>query len=315
MYEPEVIERARNIDLLNYLISNGYQLIKKTSREYRLKEHDSLVISNNKWHWHSRGIGGNTLDFLIKYEGKRLTDAVKTLVEYEFGHLDQKYEFSRNSPRNNSNHEKIELALPDKNPVYYRVFAYLSKTRKIDSAIIAELMHEGKIYESKDYHNCVFVGKDKDGVARFASERGTISGRVFRRDCLGSDKNFSFSMPGINETLYVFESPIEAMSHASIFKQENKDYKIDHRLSLGGVSTPEDLRELPIALNHYLNENSSIKKIILMLNNDSAGKDSARKIEKQLVERGYEALVSFPKRKDVNEDLMAIYEPVRSISL
>lgn len=42
--------------------------------------HDSLVISNGKWHWCSQNIGGKTaLDYLIKVRGQDFFSAVETL--------------------------------------------------------------------------------------------------------------------------------------------------------------------------------------------------------------------------------------------
>ena len=66
----EQIEQAKEWDLLSYLKDKEpWELIKKhpTDKEYRTKTHDSLVISNGKWNWTTRGIGGRTaLDYLIK---------------------------------------------------------------------------------------------------------------------------------------------------------------------------------------------------------------------------------------------------------
>ena len=46
--------------------------------------------------------------------------------------------------------------------------------------------------------------------------RGTGE-KHFRMDCSGSDKRFSFHLKGSNtETLYIFESPIDALSYATL---------------------------------------------------------------------------------------------------
>jgi DNA primase (bacterial type) len=84
MITNELIEQARNVDLLQYLQYKGYRLNKSSAHEYRLEDHDSLVVSNNRWHWFSRDMGGNTLDFLIKYEGMEFTEAVKALTNHEY---------------------------------------------------------------------------------------------------------------------------------------------------------------------------------------------------------------------------------------
>lgn len=69
----EQIDRAKEWDLLSYLQTyEPGELTKKrpTDKEYRTKTHDSLVISNGRWNWTTRGFGGKTaLDYLIKVRG------------------------------------------------------------------------------------------------------------------------------------------------------------------------------------------------------------------------------------------------------
>ncbi|MEM1724169.1 MAG: DUF3991 domain-containing protein [Thermoplasmata archaeon] len=299
MLDANLIIKARDVDLLTYLRSNGYNLKKSGRNEYRLVEHDSLVISNNKWFWFSKNIGGNTLDFLIKYEGKKLTEAVKILLgEYEVS-SQQKRCIEQKPKQDNDNITDKELKLPEKNTNYRRLFAYLNKTRLIDRDIITDMIKNKKIYES-DQHNCVFLGTDKDGVVRFASERGTLSEVSYKKDCPGSDKRYGFLMEGKSDTVYVFESAIDALSHASLIKLQKLDYKKDWRLSLGGVSD--------IALETFLTERQGIKNIVLCLDNDTAGKDAAERIYKKYNEKGYKVEFSFPKNKDFNEDLINFFK-------
>ena len=77
----EQIERAKEWDLLSYLqVYEPHEVKRCGGNEYRTITHDSLKISNGKWHWHSRGIGGRTaLDYLIKVRGMGFVDAVETL--------------------------------------------------------------------------------------------------------------------------------------------------------------------------------------------------------------------------------------------
>lgn len=65
---PEVVEKAREMDLLTYLKSyEPQELVHFGGNTYCTREHDSLKISNGKWCWFSRGIGGySALDYLIK---------------------------------------------------------------------------------------------------------------------------------------------------------------------------------------------------------------------------------------------------------
>ena len=59
--EADEIMAARQIDLLTYLQQyEPNELVKLDGGNYCTREHDSLKISNGKWHWFSRGIGGRT---------------------------------------------------------------------------------------------------------------------------------------------------------------------------------------------------------------------------------------------------------------
>ena len=67
-YDSEAIERARQVDLLTYLQTcEPQELVHVSGNVYCTKTHDSLRISNGKWCWFSRGIGGySALNYLIK---------------------------------------------------------------------------------------------------------------------------------------------------------------------------------------------------------------------------------------------------------
>lgn len=77
----EQITKAKAWDLLSYLEAHDPQELKRCGpREYCTRTHDSLKISNGKWYWNSRGIGGRTaLDYLIKVRGMDFVDAVEAL--------------------------------------------------------------------------------------------------------------------------------------------------------------------------------------------------------------------------------------------
>ena len=57
----EMIDRAKEMDLLTYLQPyEPQELVHFGGSTYCTREHDSLKISNGKWCWFSRGIGGKT---------------------------------------------------------------------------------------------------------------------------------------------------------------------------------------------------------------------------------------------------------------
>ena len=58
-YNQEEIEKARQVDLFTYLQTcEPQELVHVSGNVYCTREHDSLRISNGKWCWFSRGIGG-----------------------------------------------------------------------------------------------------------------------------------------------------------------------------------------------------------------------------------------------------------------
>lgn len=261
----EQIEQAKRWDLLSYLQAHEPQELKRSGpHEYRTVTHDSLVISNGKWHWCSRGFGGTTaLDYLIKVRDMPFVEAVQTLCDGRAApFLSQPVNKTPESPK--------PFELPEPNGDNKRLIAYL-RSRGIDPEIIHLCIQAGILYENRKYHNCVFVGRDKAGTARFACMRGTIGG--FKQDVEGSDKRYNFCLPSCappSRFVAVFESPIDALSYATLRKMETNAWDRYHYLSLGGTS--------PLALLQYLKVHPEIDHVYLYLDNDKAGLDGMAKI-------------------------------------
>lgn len=79
---PEVVAKAKEMDLLTYLKNyEPGELVHFGGSTYCTRTHDSLKISNGKWCWFSRGIGGRTaLDYLIKVREIPFIEAVEMIV-------------------------------------------------------------------------------------------------------------------------------------------------------------------------------------------------------------------------------------------
>lgn len=75
----EQLARAREMDLLTYLrCCEPEELVSAGGNTYATRSHDSLKISNGKWYWWSRGVGGsNALDYLTTVRELSLPDAVQ----------------------------------------------------------------------------------------------------------------------------------------------------------------------------------------------------------------------------------------------
>ncbi|MBP1926739.1 hypothetical protein J2Z76_002609 [Sedimentibacter acidaminivorans] len=295
MYTKYEISKAQNISLLDYIESRGYELI-YSHTDVRLKEHDSLVISNNKWKWFSRNKGGGTLDFLIEYEGKNFKEAMQTLLG-EKGIDESKPQYKEHIQKQ---HEIKQISeLPEKNNSYRRLYAYLSKTRGIDVEIINDMVNYKVLYEEKEHNNCVFLGRDKAGEVKYCLKVGTNTFKKFKGEIPGSDKRFNVELYSSqeNKSVCIYESIIDAMSHATLIKQRGLDYKNQNRVSLGGVS---DLK-----LEQYLKDNPNIKKIVVGLDNDEAGIEAGLKIKDKYTKLGYEVTKIVPKHgKDFNDELV-----------
>lgn len=254
----EQIERAKKWDLLSYLQKYEPDELVKKDGIYRTKSHDSLVISKGLWCWNSRGIGGKTaLDYLIKVHGIGFVEAVEALAGGRCADYDREVPPPKPAP------PPKPFTLPEASRCATVMVSYL-QGRGIDADIISHCIGAGILYESRRYHNCVFVGKDPAGVPRFACLRGT--GDQFRIDIESSDKRYNFHLSAADPDtpfLVVAESPIDALSLASLMKMQGEDWTRYHYLSLGGTA--------PRALLQFLRDHPKVTHISLCLDNDKAG--------------------------------------------
>ena len=300
-FDPAVIEQARQIDLLSYLQRYEPGNLKRVAGNvYCTREHDSLKISNGKWYWWSRGFGGfSALDYLMKVREFSFVEAVQTLTG-DMG------DWKPPPPAVKKDEPKV-LLLPPRNKDSDRVLQYLFG-RGIDYAIVQDCIADGTIYESADYHNAVFIGKDESGNPKYAACRGTMGS--FKRDASGSDKRYSFRLLAREptHTVHLFEAAIDVLSYATYLKCEGKDYKAANLLSLSGVYQPKkELAEsrIPIALTTFLNAHPQIKTIYLHLDNDKAGRLCTAAL-KELLQKDYKIVDAPPPvGKDVNDFLMS----------
>ena len=97
---PEVVEQARQIDLLTYLQScEPQELVRISGNNYTTRTHDSLKISNGKWMWWSQRIGGyNALDYLVKVKGCSFVEAVASIDKGTRGSAGRKCPHTASKP-------------------------------------------------------------------------------------------------------------------------------------------------------------------------------------------------------------------------
>ena len=278
-YTQEQIDRANQADLVLFLQSQGEPL-ERAGQEYRWKRHDSLTVRGNKWYRHSQSKGGGPIDFVMEFFGKSFTEAVELLTG-EKG--------AAPPPDRPSSAPLSDFRLPPRSPDNRTARNYLTAARRIDEDVTGFFFASGDIYEDAAHHNAVFVGRDEDGIPRYAHSKGTAGN--FRLDVKGSDKAFNFCYRGEGERVFVFEAPVDLLSFLCLFK---KDWQKQSYLSLGGVGEK--------ALLRFLSDRPNIKTVYLCLDSDEAGNDACSRLVK-LMPEGYTVHRLIPLFKDWNEVL------------
>lgn len=150
----------------------------------------------------------------------------------------------------------------------------------------------------------ISTGKNTQGEISYAAFRIASTNYRFRGEVAGSDKasGFLIESEGMNDCVYVFESFIDAMSHANLYniKYGNKDaWKLHNRLALGGTADT--------ALMELLKRKPNIRNICLCLDNDSAGRTAAKEIAGRLRSMGYVNVYErYSNEKDYNDELKKV---------
>ena len=303
MIDNKTVEQARDADIVTFFEQRRGFTFDHRGGEYRCRQHPSLAVKNDRlsWYWHSHGIGGHgALDYLMKAENMPFREAVDAVLSYSGAALPPPAR-ATTAPE-----QPKTLILPEKAGIPLRLYDYLCKKREIDGGIVNRLIQEEKLYEDRR-GNVVFVGHDEQGKARFASLRGTRGDCQFRMDCAGSDKRYGFNMAAPSERLYVFESPIDAMSRASLDNTAtgNPDaWKQHSYLSLAGTGDA--------ALSFFLNQHTDVRELVLCLDNDPAGREASAAIARKYAEKGYMTRIELPRGKDFNEDLQVHMQQIQT---
>ena len=288
-FTEEQKARARQTDLAELLRGQGEQL-KRSGKEYEWRDGGAKVtVRGNLWYHQYEQVGGDAIDFVRRFYHKSYPEAVEYLLGNGSGTL-----FA--SPPVEKETRPFEL--PPKNENMRRVYAYLFSRRGIDREVLNAFVQEGLIYESADYHNAVFVGKDKNGVPVHAHKRGTGSESSYKGNVPGSDPRYSFHWIGKSSQVYLFEAPIDLLSFISLHKDNWRSHSY---ASCCGVSDQ--------VLQQMLKDNPQIQAVCLCLDNDEAGQMANRRIADKLLTQNIQTRILVPIRKDWNEDRQAALAP------
>ena len=269
--KPEILKKVKQVDLLTYLLNYQPDRLKKISHNtYCIRDHDSLHISNGLWNWQSMGIGGKSaLDFLIKVDNYTFLEAANIIAE------NINVKAPEYVPYSEKERDK-KLQIPQRAKTDQNAIDYLL-SRGISFNIIKHCIDHYLLYENEYFSpstNKVY----QNNKPRHIALRGI--NQDFIGDATGSDKRYSFCIESSNpdcDTVHINEAPIDVLSQATLFEQDNKEFNHEHILSLTGIYAPRnDTKEIkiPLALQQFLIDHPKIKNIIFHLDLDKVGRQA-----------------------------------------
>ena len=312
----ERVEFARSRDILD--VANELQMeLVRSGRDYRWKEHDSLVISPDKnlWKWFSRNTGGDAISL------------VETIREVDFN---QSVDFL-----NDGNFKEFQLVeRPQEDFKYYLEKYeqplsagrdYLRNQRGLSDETIDYFLEQGVLAQANaklDYFVEGNGGNSTNAIEPVIVFKSlSSSGEVVGASLQGIQENWekwpkhgyakvimknSDPMTGIHvdigspKRLIFTESPIDLMSYYELHKDSLQDVRL---VSMDGLKestigrhlsqiqaeisgkplrwTPEQLADgLQVAIDHHFFEDGKNADLItLALDNDKAGRTFIQELE------------------------------------
>ena len=312
----ERVEFARSRDILD--VANELQMeLVRSGRDYRWKEHDSLVISPDKnlWKWFSRNTGGDSISL------------VETIKEVDFN---QSVDFL-----NDGNFKEFQMVeRPQEDFKYYLEKYeqplsagrdYLRSQRGLSDETIDYFLEQGILAQANAKLD--YFAEGTAGVTTNAIEPVIVfkslssSGEVVGASLQGIQENWvkwpkhgyakvimknSDPMTGIHvdigspKRLIFTESPIDLMSYYELYKDSLQDVRL---VSMDGLKestigrhlsqiqaeisgkaliwTPEQLADgLQVAIDrHFFEDGKNADLITLALDNDKAGRTFIQELE------------------------------------
>ena len=295
-FTEDEIRQANSVDILSLARGYGYEPEKAGRKAVHMKHSGGLYIfpENNRffqWTGPDDGVKGGAIDFVMREENLSFPEAVGKLIGKEYA-----AEARQVTPYEKK--ERGPLALPEKADNMKRAYWYLVSVRGISPKIVSHFMNRKMVYQEKKYGNCVFVGYDAEGTARYCSMRAARDNSSFKMDATGSDKSYPFFHEGKTDLLIVTEAPIDLMSYLTLHRNTS------NALALCGLYDG--------ALQAYLADHPQIKRIELCLDADGPGREAARQFQNKYTAMGYAVTVEEPRSgKDWNEYLQKRKTPER----
>lgn len=312
----ERVEFARSRDILD--VANELQMeLVRSGRDYRWKEHDSLVISPDKnlWKWFSRNTGGDSISL------------VETIKEVDFN---QSVDFL-----NDGNFKEFQMV--ERPQEYFKYYLekyeqpfsdgrdYLRTQRGLSDETIDYFLEQGVLAQANaklDYFAEGNSGSSTNAIEPVIVFKSlSSSGEVVGASLQGIQENWekwpkhgyakvimknSDPMTGIHvdigspKRLIFTESPIDLMSYYELYKDSLQDVRL---VSMDGLKestigrhlsqiqaeisgkplrwTPEQMADgLQVAIDHHFFEDGKNADLItLALDNDKAGRTFIQELE------------------------------------
>jgi 5S rRNA maturation endonuclease (ribonuclease M5) len=280
------LDRFRNIKLIN--------IIKYLKINYKYEGNiiildNKIIITNNKFYDNINNYSSyGAIDF-YKYITKK--DYKTTLKELSIILL------FPSSTENNSKNPKNKIPLfnkcisinnikEDKNNIN-NIKYYLMSKRRLNQKLIELYINKGLI-SSDDKNNCIFFNENRSYLQlKDITEKRIISS-------LGKSDFIEYK--NADNPLYLFESPIEALSYITLTNGNIKGNFVS-------VNDEKMINKIDVLVNKY----KSIE-IYLCLDNDIQGNIFCEKIKENLKKYKIIFIRKKPKNKKFNEDLQKKYQ-------
>ncbi len=277
-------EEARQTDLVSFLRLNGETVLPSGSEFQWHHNGQKITIRRNVWYNQYERTGGDAISFAETFYNYSYQDAVNLMLAMQC--------CITSAPE--TTHPAQEFVLPKKHGNMRRVYAYLLRQRGIDKEVLDAFIYKKMIYESAEYHNAVFIGYDKDGNPRHAHKRGSGSSSTYKGNAPASSPDFSFHWVGADDTIYLFEAPIDMLSFISMHKAGWRNHSYAAACCISDIVLWQCLHDYPY-----------IKRVGICFDNDKYGQEAAQSISEKLTRMNIENRVLVPVKKDWNEDLLS----------
>ncbi|MCK8605738.1 toprim domain-containing protein [Leuconostoc citreum] len=335
-------ERAelKKLPIQGYCDWKNIPYTRPSSSEIRMVDHDSLVVrpKMNLFVWNSTGVKGDLVDFIHYYElGKSDGDSKGEAIR-------QQLSYARYVKGADVDIDKLYKSnQPDYQFDYKQVFRtkytgvakdYLVNQRKLSADFVDNLIKRGDVAQGSRYkeygeqhaNSVIFPWKDVNGKIVGADRQGTEQDfehykkrGTSKKIAPGSDTStgYNLSFGKGDQTLVLFESPIDLLSYA----QQNYETLKQYNATLLSVSGTDAKRGAYFLNDSIAAKQARFNKIIVAFDNDKAGFKAADFYERHTYRNPItnEPIIAerqIPlKGKDWNEQLKAGVSGFKSLSM